>query len=99
MLTQEAVQPGLGQAEAILRRRIEIADPGLPGGIEGPPRLLLAERAVEIPERRSAEAQRGEAELIPACRPENPGCDVEAHPPSPMSPGHFVRSAIIAQPM
>src|SRR5262249_37485052 len=59
---QEGVEAGLRQAEPIERSRVEIADPGLPRGFQDGLRLVVADRAVEIAERRGAETQRGEAQ-------------------------------------
>src|ERR1700730_9057460 len=87
MLAQEAVEPGFGEAEAVLRRGVEIADTRVPSAVERPARFFFTQSAIEVAERRRSEAEAGEVELDPASRPENSRCDVGTrHASSPTLP-------------
>jgi hypothetical protein len=59
---QEAVEARLGQPEPVERRGVVVADARLPRGIEDRVRLRVGNRAVEVAERRGAEAQFRERE-------------------------------------
>ena len=60
LAAQETVEPRLGQAEAVERRGVVVAAAGLPGLDQDGMRLVVGDGAVEIAERRRAEAQFGE---------------------------------------
>jgi hypothetical protein len=59
---QETVEPGLGQAEPVKRRRIEVAATRLPGFAEDRVGLLVADGAIEIAQGRGAEPELGEGQ-------------------------------------
>ena len=56
LVAQRLAETVLGQAEAVVRRGVEIADAGVVAGLDRGARLLIGERLVHVAERRPAEA-------------------------------------------
>src|SRR4051794_2018827 len=75
---QRPAEPPLRQAEPVVRCRVEVPDAGLPGRVDGRLRVLVADRDVEIADRRAAEAEFGYLDAGAADPP-------AVHAPAPLS--------------
>ena len=63
-----------------MRRRVEVADPSVPGRLDGGPGLLVADRLVQVAERGRTEPERPEPM-------ERRIAAVRHYPPAPARPG------------
>ena len=73
LVPEEAVEAGLGQAEAVERRGVVVAHPGLPGAGQERVGLGVGDRPVEVAERRRSEAEFREAQAAGAVAVPGPG--------------------------
>jgi hypothetical protein len=58
---ERSAEAPLGQAEAVVRRGVEVADTGVPGGVDGRACLVIADGAIQVAELRTAERELSES--------------------------------------
>src|SRR3546814_541799 len=81
-LGERGAEAFFGEAEAIVRRDIEIGDPGIERGADGRGRRVVVHRPIEIAERRGAETETAERRLVEAV---GGGCEIHGYASSLIS--------------
>lgn len=62
---ERRTEASLGQAQAVMRRSVEVADPRLPGSVDRRARLVVTDCAVQVSELATAQGELGQLERRP----------------------------------